>query len=215
MMRGEEATVRRVIHLGQALGVPGTRFGINSVAVAMPARAFVSLLLALIAVSGAAAAEPASEEPPTLTVEARGSVPGIGEADLAAFVATQMREAGKSAWRFAPAAGSGASKDRVEWSFATGPSAVGAVRTYGYSRAMMERLVGAHHYVTIKARLYLHGDYQTETLGEATIGAGPDPALAAEIATITRLLLLSTDPNSLGSPQLLDATIRPMGEIIP
>lgn len=44
--------------------------------------------------------------------------------------------------------------------------------------------------MTIEAKLYLHGDYQTETLGQATIGAqSPDPDLAGEIATMTHSLI--------------------------
>jgi hypothetical protein len=143
-------------------------------------------MLTLGALSVRAAEQPSAAP---MAVEITGSVPGLGGAELGRYVAEQMNAA-RVGWQFAAVPNAASEPNRVEWSFTTGPSATGAVRTYGFSRAMMERLVGAHHYVTIEAKLYYHGQYQTVMLGHVTIGAAvPDPDLTTLIGKMTRLVM--------------------------
>ncbi len=143
-------------------------------------------VLALGALSARAADQPSATQ---MAVETTGSVPGLGEAELARYVAEEMNAA-RVGWQFVAVPNASAAPNRVEWSFTTGPSASGAVRTYGFSRAMMERLMPAHHYVTIEAKLYWHGQYQTVMLGHVTTGATmPDPDLTALIGKMTRLVM--------------------------
>jgi hypothetical protein len=135
----------------------------------------------------ARAADQASATP--MAVKTTGSVPGLGEAELGRYVAEQMNAA-RVGWQFVAVSNAAAAPNRVEWSFTTGPSASGAVRTYGFSRAMMERLMPAHHYMTVEAKLYWHGQYQTVMLGHVTTGtAMPDPDLSALIDKMTRLVM--------------------------
>ncbi|HUJ97695.1 MAG TPA: hypothetical protein VLV85_05570 [Stellaceae bacterium] len=135
----------------------------------------------------ARAANQASAKP--MAVETTGSVPGLDEAELGRYVAEQMNAA-RVGWQFVAAANASAQPNRVEWSFTAGPSASGSVRTYGFSRAMMERLMPAHYYMTVEAKLYWHGQYQTVMLGHVTTGvAMPDPDLTALIGKMTRLVM--------------------------
>lgn len=183
--------------------------------ITIPRRILAALVGALSA--GALAAPLALADPDVggsaapstvVAVETAGSVPGIGEGQLDRYIADQMNAAHVGAWRFVPVK-SAIPEDRVEWSFTMAPSAMGAVRTYGFSRAMMERLIDAHHYVTIEAKLYWHGQYQTVMLGHATIGSGvQDPALTALIAKMTRLVMSypmsdTGQPRNAGGGQLL------------
>ena len=144
-------------------------------------------LLVLCAATDAVAGAP----PGTFAVTTEGLLPGFAEDQLASYVATQMTKAKAGNWQFVAAKDAAQSAEgQVQWSFKTAPSATGALRTYGFSRAMMERLVAARRYVTIEAKLFLHGEYQTETLGQATITMeGEDPALDAEIVKMVQLLM--------------------------
>lgn len=174
------------------------------------ARWLLPLLLAatpgFAAVSGGAPAA-------TVSVETQGFLPGLGKAELPAHIATQMNGANAGAWRFVA---NGNAPDRVVWSFKTGPSANGAVRTYGFSRAMMERLVGAHHFVTIEAKLYLKGDYQCGDYETATIGPQmPDSELSATIVRMTRILMSCPSENSREPSAGLAASARTPGAMIP
>ena len=55
---------------------------------------------------------------------------------------------------------------------------------------MSGRVVGVHRPITIEARLYLNGEYQTLVEKQAVIEGGPnDPDLAAAVATVTQNLL--------------------------
>jgi hypothetical protein len=138
-------------------------------------------------------------EPMPVAVTATGELPGIPAADLPSFLAKVMNGAGGN-WRFEAAPSGGpAPANRIEWSFKTNPSAVGAVRTYGFSRATMQRLLGVHHYLTIEVTLYLHGQYQTQSLGQVTVTGGADDTdLSTEITRDTRQLMsyLSMDTRS-------------------
>jgi hypothetical protein len=150
------------------------------------------LAMAMIAVLTLGALSARAAEQPSATpmaVEITGSVPGLGETELGRYVAEQMNAA-RVGWQFAAVPNAATQPNRVEWSFTTGPSASGAVRTYGFSRATMERLMPSRYYVTVEAKLYYHGQYQTVMLGHVTIGgAAPDPDLTTLIGKMTRLVM--------------------------
>lgn len=165
-------------------------------AMATGAYAFLALLPLI-----AAAAPPGPENPPvppTLVVEANGSLPGFKDRDLPTYLVGVMANVGPAAHRFVPPSDSAPRPpDRIEFSFRTNPYAAGTVRTYGFSRATMDRLLGVHHSVTIEARLFLGGEYQTLDLQQLTVAGGPnDPDLASAIAKLTRLLMAYADLNS-------------------
>jgi len=125
----------------------------------------------------------------TLQVEAATGLPGFHRGDLQRYLALHMAEAGLGEWRFEPAADTGAARDRVEWSFKLNPYAGGEVRNFAHTSGY-ERKLGLHRPVTIEARLYLNGEYQTLVEAQAIIHGGPDdPALAAAIASATQGLL--------------------------
>jgi hypothetical protein len=96
----------------------------------------------------------------TLEVEASNVLPGFHRSELTRYLAQHMAEARLSDWRFEPAAGDSVAADRVEWSFKLNPYAGGEVRRVGGSLSREGRL-GSHRPVTIEARLYLNGEYQT------------------------------------------------------
>ena len=125
----------------------------------------------------------------TLAVATTDRLPGFSRAGLASYVAEQMRDAHLTDWRFQPAAANASPPDRVEWTFKFNPFAGGAVRQIA-PMAEIERMFGVHRLVTIEARLYLGGEYQTVAFGQATIQGGPhDASLAAAIEKVTVLLL--------------------------
>ena len=125
----------------------------------------------------------------TLQVGASQGLPGLHHAALSRFLAAHMADAGLADWRFEPAAGSGPAADRVEWSFKLNPYAGGGARSFG-PPSMNEWRAGVHRPVTIEARLYLNGEYQTLVEAQALVQGGPDdPDLAAAVAAVTRDLL--------------------------
>lgn len=125
----------------------------------------------------------------TLEVEARDALPGFHLADLPRYLALQMAAAHLTDWRFEPASGSGLAADRVEWSFKLNPYAGGEVRTFVRPH-MAEKIFAAHRLITIEARLYLNGEYQTLVEKHAIIQGGPDdPDLAAAVESVTQNLL--------------------------
>jgi hypothetical protein len=100
-----------------------------------------------------------------------------------------MADAGLADWRFEPATGSGPAADRVEWSFKLNPYAGGGVRRFS-PPSMNEWRAGVHRPVTIEARLYLNGEYQTLVEAQALVQGGPDdPDLATAVAAVTKDLL--------------------------
>jgi hypothetical protein len=100
-----------------------------------------------------------------------------------------MADAGLANWRFEPANDSGPAADRVEWSFKLNPYAGGRTRSFG-PPSMNEWKAGVHRPVTIEARLYLSGEYQTLVEAQALVQGGPDdPDLAAAVAAVTKDLL--------------------------
>jgi hypothetical protein len=55
---------------------------------------------------------------------------------------------------------------------------------------MNDKTFGVHRPITIEARLYLNGEYQTLVKEKAIIEGGPDdPDLAAAVAILTQNLL--------------------------
>jgi hypothetical protein len=125
----------------------------------------------------------------TLQVQASTGLPGFHRDDLQRYLAVHMAEARLSEWRFEPAADNGSAANRVEWSFKLNPSAGGEVRNFAHTSGY-ERELGLHRPITIEARLYLNGEYQTLVAAQAVYHGGPnDPALAAAVASITQNLL--------------------------
>jgi hypothetical protein len=102
-----------------------------------------------------------------------------------------MTDAGLANWRFEPAERDDPAPDRVEWNFKLNPYAGGEVRRF--ARSLIDELgFHAHRPITIEAKLYLNGEYQTLVEKQAIIdeGAGPnDPHLAEAVANVTQNLL--------------------------
>jgi hypothetical protein len=127
--------------------------------------------------------------PLTLQVEAADTLPGFHRDDLPRYLALHMAEARLADWRFEPATDKGLAPDRVEWSFKLNPYAGGEVRNF-IRPHMAERTFAANRSVTIEAKLYLNGEYQTLVERQAVIeGGANDPNLAAAVASVTQNLL--------------------------
>jgi hypothetical protein len=126
----------------------------------------------------------------TLQVEAPHGLPGLHHSALARFIAAHMAKAGLADWRFEPAAANAAiAADRVEWTFRLNPYAGGGVRNFAHSLGDEWRF-GVHRPITIEARLYLNGEYQTLVEKQAVIqGGADDPDLAVAVESITQDLL--------------------------
>ena len=125
----------------------------------------------------------------TLEVEAATGLPGFHRGDLQRYLAVHMAEATLGEWRFESAADNGSAANRVEWSFKLNPYAGGEVRRFGGLLSPEGRLA-SHRPVTIEAKLYLNGEYQTLVEQQAIVeGGADDPDLAAAVASITRNLL--------------------------
>jgi hypothetical protein len=130
--------------------------------------------------------------PTTLQVAISDALPGFRRAGLSNYLAHEMAKARLPDWRFTPATDDGAAPDRIEWSFKLKPYAGGEVRSHAPSRST-ERGLGAHRLISIEARLYLNGEYQTRVNKQAIIQGGrKDPHLAAAIASVTQNLLGSS-----------------------
>jgi hypothetical protein len=127
--------------------------------------------------------------PQILQVATSDTLPGFHLGDLPRYLALHMAEAWLADWRFEPAADKGSAPDRVEWKFKLNAYAGGEVRKF-IRPHMAERTFAAHRPITIEARLYLHGEYQTLVEKQAIIQGGPDdPDLAAAVAAVTQNLL--------------------------
>lgn len=132
---------------------------------------------------------PAAAASITLKVEASDGLPGFNRADLSLYLASHMAEARFADWRF-EAAKNGPAPDRVEWSFKLNPYAGGEVRRFGPS--LDGRTDHVHRPITIEARLYLNGEYQTMVEKQAIFDEGRgrnDPNLAEAVASVTQNLL--------------------------
>jgi hypothetical protein len=127
--------------------------------------------------------------PLTLQVEASDTLPGFHLGDLPRYLALHMAEARLADWRFEPTTGRGSAPDRIEWSFKLNAYAGGQVRNF-IRPHMAERTFAAHRPITIEARLFLNGEYQTLVEKQAVVQGGPDdPDLAAAVASVTQNLL--------------------------
>ena len=130
-----------------------------------------------------------AETPITLKVEAAHGLPGLHHSALCRFLAAHMADARLAAWRFEPAEGDIAAPNRVEWTFRLNPYAGGEVRQF-VREPVAEQGFGVHRPVTIEARLYLNGEYQTLIERQAMAQGGPnDRELAAAVASATESLL--------------------------
>jgi hypothetical protein len=135
----------------------------------------------------------AQDQPPArktiaLTVEASGELPGFDMADVPPYLISRMLDAGVEGWAFAPAQAS-RTANRVEWRFHLNPYASGSVRQIVPIPAV-RRLFGARYLVSAEVRLYLNGDYQTQTFGQVAIDGGDrDPELANFVVQQTENLL--------------------------
>jgi hypothetical protein len=127
--------------------------------------------------------------PVTLQVETTDTMPGFHLGALPRYLALHMAEARLADWHFEPMADKGSAPDRVEWSFKLNPYAGGEVRSF-IRPHMAERTFAAHRPITIEARLYLNGEYQTLVKQQVVVQGGPDdPDLAAAVASVTQNLL--------------------------
>jgi hypothetical protein len=128
-------------------------------------------------------------EPITLKIEATSGLLGVHHSALSRYLAAHMTDAGLADWRFEAAEGDVAAGDRIEWMFRLNPYAGGEVRNLAHTLAS-ERRFGEHRPITIEARLYLNGQYQTLVERQATVQGGPDdPDLAAAVTNVTADLL--------------------------
>src|SRR5438105_2935251 len=124
-----------------------------------------------------------------LQVGTTDTLPGFHLSQLPRYLVLHMAEARLADWHFEPAADKGSAPDRVEWSFKLNPYAGGEVHTFVRPH-MAERTFAAHRAITIEARLYLNGEYQTLVKQQAVVQGGPgDPDLAAAVAGVTQNLL--------------------------
>jgi hypothetical protein len=124
-----------------------------------------------------------------LKVEASDGLPGFHRNDLPSYLAAHMAKLGLTDWRFEPAADNSSALDRVEWRFKLNPYAGGEVRRFVGTQSP-ERSVDVHRPITIEARLYLDGQYQTLVEKQAIIrGGANDSDLAAAVASVTQDLL--------------------------
>jgi hypothetical protein len=127
--------------------------------------------------------------PLTLQVEVSDTLPGFHIGDLPRYLALHMAEARLEDWRFEPIADKDSAPNRVQWTFKFNPYAGGEVRNFTRPH-MAERTFGAYRPVTIEARLFLNGQYQTLVEKQAVLQGGPgDPDLAAAVASVTQDLL--------------------------
>jgi hypothetical protein len=126
--------------------------------------------------------------PAELDVVVIGTLPGFRAEDAPRYLADQMNQAGIPDFQFtASQAANG--WDRIEWHIVPDPYAGGGVRQF-IPIPSEQRLFGNRHFVSIEMRLYLGGDYQTLTFGQAIFQGGPhDLELAAFVANITQNLL--------------------------
>ncbi len=125
----------------------------------------------------------------TLQVQASTGLPGFHRGDLQRYLALHMAEARLGEWRFEPAADNDSAANRVEWTFKLNPYAGGEVRNFVRTQIYEQRL-GVRRPITIEARLYLNGEYQTLVERQAVIQGGPnDPEFAAAVASATQNLL--------------------------
>jgi hypothetical protein len=127
---------------------------------------------------------------PTIAVVVKGSLPGIKDADLSRYFAETMSGAA-GPWRFEPSQpGAAPAPNRIEWAIKSNASAEGRIRSFGFTRDAMERLMGKHQFLSIEVTLYLSGQYQTASHSEVTTSReAENPELVADIVRNTKELI--------------------------
>jgi hypothetical protein len=150
-------------------------------------------LTAAISLPEAAIGEAA--QPLAVLVVAHGSVPGIRDADLNRFLADTMNGGVQGPWHFEPApAGGTKAPNRIEWSIRSMTSAEGTVRSFGFARAAIDRMMGKHQILSIEATLFLGGQYQNASHSEVpATKEAQNPELAADVVRSTQQLMPATD----------------------
>lgn len=153
---------------------------------------YLAVYLLVLAVVPATSAISESE---TLYVDVRGSLQGATSGELPVIFAGEMAQANQRKWRFEPVSSSGGtSPNRIEWTLKPSADAAGAVKTYGFSRAMMTRLVGSRRVVSVEGRLYLNNAYETMVAGQIRDTGDPhDNEIAQEISELTKELVASAN----------------------
>jgi hypothetical protein len=149
--------------------------------------------LAILALAGVLLlCSPARTQTPiTIAIDANGELPGFRIQDASPWLASKMEGAALAGWHFIARDPGRAAPDRIEWSFTLLPYAGGEVRRFFPMRetGAMDLHLGSHRLIAAEARLYLHGEYQTETFGqEAVQGGDSDPDLASFLVRLTRNL---------------------------
>ena len=123
-----------------------------------------------------------------LEVGATGGLPGFDEGELPRYLALHMSDAGLTEWRFEAATGEGLPANYVLWSFTLKPYDGGEVYSHHPFHSSRGTSSGLH-FVTLEARLYLNGVYQTLAVGQALMDGPHDRHLAVAVTEITRNLL--------------------------
>lgn len=137
------------------------------------------------------AARSEAPQPLSIAVVAKGSVPGVKDADLNRFLADTMNAGVQGPWHFEPApAGVAKAPNRIEWSIRSMASAEGTVRNFGFARAAIDRMMGKHQPLSIDATLYLNGQYQTASHSEVSATKeAQNPELTADVVRSTQQLV--------------------------
>ena len=123
-----------------------------------------------------------------LEVGAAGGLPGFQEGELQLYLARHMTNAGLTEWRYEPALGEGLPANYVQWKFRLKPYNGGEVYSHHPFHRSRETF-GELYSVTLEARLYLNGEYQTLVEGQALMDGPHDPRLALSVTEITKNLL--------------------------
>jgi hypothetical protein len=131
---------------------------------------------------------PAFASSTMLEVGAAGGLPGFQESELALYLARHMTDAGLTEWRYEPAFGEGLPANYVQWRFRLKPYNGGGVYSHHPFHPSREMFRGLQS-VTLEARLYLNGEYQTLVEGQALMDGPNDPRLALAVTNLTRNLL--------------------------
>jgi hypothetical protein len=129
-------------------------------------------------------------EPITLEVDATRGLPHLHHSALSRFIAEQMAKVGLSDWHFEPGERGVPAPNRVEWVIRLNAYAGGEVRNF--ARPVMDEQTFGNRPITVEARLYLDGAYQTLVESQAIMKDGGDADdfnLAEAVASTTQRLL--------------------------
>jgi hypothetical protein len=124
----------------------------------------------------------------TLSVVVNGALPGFRPGDSVSYVTQEMAGVGLSGWEFVPGQAV-ASANRLEFEITPDPFADSNVRKF-FPMPQVNALFGNRHRISVEARLYIGGQYQTLVFDQATVqGGAADPDLAAFFVKIAANLL--------------------------